>query len=58
LLSLAAGPSAATRIGYDDPYFFVLRQVCFVGLGAIIMVAVSMLDRAWARRFATFVFVA
>ena len=57
LMSLAAGPTAATRIGYADEYFFVFRQVCFAGLGGVIMVAVSMLDRTWARRFATLVFV-
>jgi cell division protein FtsW len=27
LMSLAAGPTAATRIGYADEYFFVFRQV-------------------------------
>jgi len=57
LMSLAAGPTAAARIGYSDEYFFVFRQVCFAGLGATIMVVVSMLDRTWARRFATLVFI-
>ena len=57
LMSLAAGPTAAARIGYADQYFFVFRQVGFASLGCLIMVAVSMLDRAWARRFATLVFI-
>ena len=37
LMSLAAGPTAAARIGYADEYFFVLRHVCFAGLGSVIM---------------------
>ena len=57
LMSLAAGPTAATRIGYDNEYFFVFRQAGFAAAGGLIMVGVSMLDRTWARRFATLVFV-
>jgi len=56
LLSLAAGPSAAARIGYDNEYYFVFRQAIFVAASGVIMIGVSMLDRSWARRFATLVF--
>ncbi|KCZ48355.1 hypothetical protein HY3_03595 [Hyphomonas pacifica] len=56
LLSLAAGPSAAARIGYDNEYYFVFRQAFFVAASGVIMIGVSMLDRSWARRFATLVF--
>ncbi|WP_051601137.1 FtsW/RodA/SpoVE family cell cycle protein [Hyphomonas beringensis] len=57
LLSLAAGPSAAARIGYDNEYYFVFRQAIFVAASGVIMIGVSMLDRSWARRFATLVFI-
>ena len=29
VLSLAAGPAAANRLGYDDPFYFVYRQAAF-----------------------------
>ena len=50
LLSLAASPMAAARYGFDSPYFFVVRQTCFVSAGVAMMIIVSMLDRHWARR--------
>ncbi|MFN3312791.1 MAG: FtsW/RodA/SpoVE family cell cycle protein [Hyphomonas sp.] len=56
LMSLAAGPSAAARIGQSDPYFFVYRQAFFAVIGFAVMIAVSLLDRKWARRFAALVF--
>lgn len=56
LMSLAAGPSAAARIGQSDPYFFVYRQALFAAAGFGVMMAVSLLDRKWARRFAALVF--
>ena len=52
LMSLAAGPSAAARIGYENPYFFPMRQSMFAAAGVILLLGTSMLDRAWARRFA------
>ncbi|MEO0548972.1 MAG: putative peptidoglycan glycosyltransferase FtsW [Pseudomonadota bacterium] len=57
MLSLAAGPSAAMRIGYDDPYHFVKRHVIFSGAAVIILFAMSTLDRAWVRRLAALVFI-
>jgi cell division protein FtsW len=56
LLSLAAGPSAGARIGYDDPMFFTYRHTAFAGLASIILIGVSLLDKVWARRFAAVVF--
>ncbi len=58
LMSLAAGPSAAARIGQSDPYFFVYRQAFFAVIGFAVMIVVSLLDRKWARRFAALVFAA
>lgn len=55
LMSLAAGPSAAARYGYDNPYFFSVRQTMFAGAGVVLMLGTSMLDRAWARRVAAFI---
>jgi cell division protein FtsW len=56
LMSLAAGPTAAKRIGYDSEYFFVIRQAGFAAVSAIILVAFSMLNHAWVRRAATVIF--
>ena len=57
LMSLAAGPTAAKRIGYDHEYFFVIRQAAFAVSAAVILIAFSMLNQAWARRAATVIFI-
>ncbi|MDJ0920122.1 MAG: putative peptidoglycan glycosyltransferase FtsW [Henriciella sp.] len=56
MLSLAAAPSAAIRIGYDDPYFFVKRHVLFAAAALVVLIGTSLLDRVWARRLAALVF--
>ena len=56
MLSLAAGPPAANRLGYEDQFFFVKRQVGFAGLAAITLLGVSTLNAVWARRLAALVF--
>lgn len=58
LLSLAAGPTAAERIGYDDPYYFVYRQAGFTAISALILLGASLLDRQLTRRSAAFIFLA
>lgn len=58
LMSLAAGPSAAEKYGYANPYFFPMRQAMFVSAGVVLLLGTSMLDRAWARRFAAVMFFA
>lgn len=58
LMSLAVGPSAAAKIGYSDPYYFVYRQAAFAVIGVALMLAVSVLDRTWARRGAILLFLA
>jgi cell division protein FtsW len=56
MLSLAAGPAAANRIGYDDPFYFVYRQALFVFVAGLILVASSTLDAVWARRLCAVLF--
>ncbi len=56
VLSLAAGPPAAERIGFADPYHFVWRQAAFAAGSAFLLVTLSLLDRQWVRRAAAFVF--
>lgn len=57
LLSLAAGPPAAERLGYSDSFYFVKRHAMFVGVAVSVLVSVSLLDRVWARRLAALVFI-
>ncbi len=57
VLSLAAGPAAASRIGYDDPFHFVYRQVVFAAAAAVVLVASSTLDEMWARRVCAILFI-
>ena len=56
LLSLAASPAAAARLELTDPFYFVKRQSLFAGVAVIFMLGISVMDRLWARRFATLVF--
>jgi cell division protein FtsW len=56
LMSLAAGPPAAGRLGYEDSFFFVKRQAIFSVLAVLILVSSSLLERVWARRLAALVF--
>ena len=55
VLSLAAGPTAAERIGYDRMHY-VIRHALFAAGGAIILITTSVLDKQWARRFAGAIF--
>lgn len=56
LMSLAAGPAAAQRIGFDNPYHFVQRQGVFAVAATIVLLGSSLLDRDWARRASAIVF--
>ena len=56
LAALSAGPPAASRIGYADPYHFVYRQIAFAGAGVMVLICASMLTVKWARRAAAAVF--
>ena len=55
ILSLAAGPTEAARIGFDRMHF-VTRHVVFASAAAFILVSVSILDQQWVRRFSALVF--
>jgi cell division protein FtsW len=56
VLSLAAGPAAASRIGYDDPFHFVYRQAIFAVSAAVILVVSSLFDAVWVRRVCAILF--
>ncbi len=57
VLSLASGPAAASRLGYEEPFYFVYRQAMFVCAAALVLIASSTLDPAWARRLCAALFV-
>ena len=56
VLSLAAGPAAASRIGYDDPFYFVYRQAIFAVSAAVVLVVSSLFDAVWVRRVCAILF--
>lgn len=56
LLSLAAGPVAAERMGQPNAYGLVLRQAVFAVAAAGLLVGASLLSRDWVRRAAGLVF--
>ena len=57
VLSLAAGPAAAARNGFDDPYHYVYRHALFATAAAGLLIVMSTLDARWARRVAGLLFV-
>lgn len=57
LLTLAASPAVAERIGLDT-FYFARRQVIYLALGLSAMVAVSFLSLRGVRRFAVALMVA
>ncbi len=56
VLSLAAGPAAAARGGFDDPFHYVYRHAVFATVAGGVLLATSMLDERWARRLAALLF--
>ena len=56
MLSFAASPAAAARLGLDNPFHFAIRQLVFGGMGAGLLMAVSMLTPRGIRRAAFFVY--
>src|SRR4051812_8728328 len=57
VLSLAASPAVAERLGYDS-FYFVERHLAFVVPAIAVMIATSFLTPRQARRTALFVLVA
>ncbi|WP_181707331.1 putative lipid II flippase FtsW [Chthonobacter rhizosphaerae] len=51
ILSLAASPAVAERIGIADSYYFVKRQAVFAIPAVIVLVGMSFLDPKQIRRF-------
>jgi cell division protein FtsW len=52
VFSFASSGAATDRLGISDEYYFVLRQAMFVCTGASVMIALSFLSPAGARRAA------
>jgi cell division protein FtsW len=52
VLSLAASPAVAERIGIEDSYYFVKRQALFALPGIVVLIGVSFMDARQVRRFA------
>lgn len=50
VLSLAAGPAAASKLKLGDPFYFVYRQAAFAIVASGILVGTSLLSPMWARR--------
>lgn len=55
VLTLAASPAVANRIGYGS-FHFVTRQLLFLVPAIMVMLATSLLSPVWVRRMAVFVF--
>lgn len=56
VLTLAASPAVANRIGLTD-FHFVVRQVVFLAPALLLMFVVSLMDPRTIRRFATVMFI-
>lgn len=57
MLSLAAGPAAASKLKLDDPFYFVYRQAAFAIAAVGVLLGSSLLSPAWARRLSLGLFV-
>ena len=52
MLSMAASPAAADRLGIDDPFYFLYRQGIFATLSLMSVLVISSLSATGARRLA------
>ena len=57
MLSFAASPAAAARLGLSNPFHFAIRQLVFACMGGGLLMAVSMLSPRGIRRTAFFVYI-
>lgn len=55
-LSFGASPAAALRTGEGGPFHFAIRQTVFAGLGASVVIGISMLSPRGVRRLAFFAY--
>lgn len=52
VMMLAASPAVAERIGASSRHMFFIKQVAYLGMATLLMVAVSLLSPKGVRRFA------
>jgi cell division protein FtsW len=57
VFSFASSGAATSRLGYDNEYFFVIRQAMFVTVGACVIIGLSFLSPTGARRAAAVFYV-
>lgn len=57
MLSFASSPSAAARIGIDDPFHFTVRQAIYAAGAATLLVMTSMMSPRGVRRVAFAVYI-
>jgi len=58
ILSFGSSPAAVARIGLSDPFHFAWRQCLYAGVGAMILLAVSVCTPRGIRRVAFVVYIA
>lgn len=56
VLSFAVSPAAAARMHLPDAFHFAIRQCAFAGIGAALLIAISMLSPRGVRRVSFFVY--
>lgn len=52
ILSMAASPAAASRLGYDNPFYFLYKHAFFVSAGMFGAFILSLMSPLYARRMA------
>ncbi len=57
MLSLAAGPAAASKLKLDDPFYFVYRQAAFAIAAVGVLLGSSLLSPVWVRRLSLGLFI-
>ncbi|MGE0828974.1 MAG: FtsW/RodA/SpoVE family cell cycle protein [Hyphomonadaceae bacterium] len=57
IVSLAASPGATARIQVEDSFHFSTRHAIFAGIGAVVLIAASLLPLIAVRRISVFLYV-
>ncbi len=57
VLCFAASPSTASRLGIDNSFHFIERQMLFLIPALFLLVSISFLPPLWARRFGVLLFI-
>ncbi len=58
MMSFASSPAAAARIGIHDPFHFAKRQLVYGAVGAVLLIAMSLLSPRGVRRVSFFTYLA